>query len=121
MGDGAIDLKAPKPDDQARAAVWAMPLAETDPSLNGGISIAGAPDTDGGTMFIAMDRPKHDIQRKTVNPVVSPANLRVLTPIIRERAGKILGPPADQRGIRLGGQGFGFGIHRCVGNRLAEL
>ena len=59
-------------------------------SLHGGISIAGSPNPDGGTMFIAMDPPKHDIQRKTVNPVVSPANLQVLAPIIRERAGKIL-------------------------------
>jgi len=41
-------------------------------------------------MFIAMDPPKHDIQRKIVTPVVSPANLQILAPIIRERAGKIL-------------------------------
>ena len=26
-------------------------------------------------MFIAMDPPKHDIQRKAVNPVVAPSNL----------------------------------------------
>ena len=41
-------------------------------------------------MFIAMDPPKHDAQRKVVTPVVSPANLEHLEPIIRERAGKIL-------------------------------
>jgi cytochrome P450 len=41
-------------------------------------------------MFIAMDPPKHDIQRKTVTPAVSPANLAVLEPLIRERAAKIL-------------------------------
>ncbi len=41
-------------------------------------------------MFIAMDPPKHDVQRKTVSPAVSPANLMLLEPIIRERAGKIL-------------------------------
>ncbi len=41
-------------------------------------------------MFIAMDPPKHDIQRKAVTPVVSPTNLEILAPIIRERAGKIL-------------------------------
>src|SRR5205807_6998478 len=40
--------------------------------------------------FIAMDPPRHDVQRKTVSPVVSPANLQNLEPIIRERAGKIL-------------------------------
>ena len=59
-------------------------------SLYGGISIAGEPNPDGGTMFIAMDPPKHDIQRKTVTPAVSPANLQNLAPIIRERAGAIL-------------------------------
>ena len=41
-------------------------------------------------MFIAMDPPKHDVQRKTVSPIVSPANLHVLEPLIRERIGKTL-------------------------------
>jgi len=41
-------------------------------------------------MFIAMDQPKHDVQRKTVSPIVSPHNLQNLEPVIRERAAKIL-------------------------------
>ncbi|MEW5685235.1 MAG: cytochrome P450 [Pseudomonadota bacterium] len=41
-------------------------------------------------MFIAMDPPKHDIQRKTVSPIVAGPNLARLEPIIRERAAKIL-------------------------------
>jgi cytochrome P450 len=41
-------------------------------------------------MFIAMDPPKHDEQRKTVSPVVAPSHLAHLEPIIRERAAKIL-------------------------------
>jgi len=41
-------------------------------------------------MFIAMDPPKHDVQRKTVSPAVSPANVANLAPVIRERAGAIL-------------------------------
>ncbi|MFZ5720712.1 MAG: cytochrome P450 [Pseudomonadota bacterium] len=41
-------------------------------------------------MFIAMDQPKHDIQRKTIQPIVAPNHLAYLEPIIRERAGKIL-------------------------------
>ncbi|HUB85351.1 MAG TPA: cytochrome P450 [Rhizomicrobium sp.] len=41
-------------------------------------------------MFIAMDPPKHDVQRKTVTPAVSPMNLALLEPVIRERAAKIL-------------------------------
>ena len=41
-------------------------------------------------MFIAMDPPKHDVQRKTVNAIVSGPNLQALEPLIRERAGLIL-------------------------------
>ncbi|MEM9742200.1 MAG: cytochrome P450 [Pseudomonadota bacterium] len=41
-------------------------------------------------MFIAMDPPKHDVQRKTVSPVVGPRNLAAMEPVIRERAGLIL-------------------------------
>ena len=48
-------------------------------------------------MFIAMDPPKHDVQRKTVSPAVAPANLAILGPLIRERAAKILdGLPIGQ-------------------------
>jgi cytochrome P450 len=36
-------------------------------------------------MFIAMDPPKHDVQRKTVTPIVSPQNLSTLEPLIRSR------------------------------------
>ena len=60
-------------------------------SSAGGITIA---NQDGGQgplpMFIAMDPPKHDIQRKTVSPAVSPMNLAVMEPLIRERAATIL-------------------------------
>jgi cytochrome P450 len=41
-------------------------------------------------MFIAMDPPKHDVQRKTVSPIVAPNHLANLEPVIRERAGKLL-------------------------------
>ena len=48
--------------------------------------------------FISMDPPRHDVQRKTVSPVVAPANLAQLAPIIRERAGVILdGLPIGER------------------------
>jgi len=56
----------------------------------GGITIRDARPDLRRPSFIAMDPPKHDVQRKTVSPVVSPANLQVLEPIIRERAAKIL-------------------------------
>jgi cytochrome P450 len=41
-------------------------------------------------MFIAMDPPKHDAQRKAVSSIVAPDNLAKLESTIRERAGKIL-------------------------------
>ncbi len=42
------------------------------------------------TMFIAMDPPKHDVQRATVSPIVAPMSLKRLEPIIRERVCGIL-------------------------------
>ncbi len=54
------------------------------------ITIADPKDDFRLPMFIAMDPPKHDAQRKTVTPAVSPMNLEHLAPIIRERAGNIL-------------------------------
>ncbi|MBP7651376.1 MAG: cytochrome P450 [Phenylobacterium sp.] len=60
-------------------------------SSEGGITIANQTAGEGPLpMFIAMDPPKHDVQRKTVSPVVSPHNLAILEPLIRERAAKIL-------------------------------
>jgi len=41
-------------------------------------------------MFIAMDQPKHDVQRKTVQPIVAPDNLRNFEALIRERTCKVL-------------------------------
>ena len=41
-------------------------------------------------MFIAMDPPVHDAQRKVVAPAVAPMNLKTLAGTIRERAGLIL-------------------------------
>jgi cytochrome P450 len=55
-----------------------------------GVSVS---DGEGPTvlpMFIAMDPPKHDAQRKVVSPAVSPNALMAMEPIIRERAGRIL-------------------------------
>jgi cytochrome P450 len=51
----------------------------------------------GFAMFIAMDPPKHDLQRATVTGVVAPPNLARLESTIRERAGNILdGLPDDE-------------------------
>ena len=41
-------------------------------------------------MFIAMDQPKHDVQRKAVNPIVSGANLAAFEDLIRTRTQEVL-------------------------------
>ena len=108
MDDGSIDLKR-----AARDAAYAMPLSQINPA-DAEIfrtntwgpyferlrsedpvhwAVSEEPDVGGYwslTKFIAMDPPKHDVQRKTVSPIVAPHNLAYLEPIIRERAAKIL-------------------------------
>jgi cytochrome P450 len=56
----------------------------------GGISIRNQQSDFLMPMFIAMDPPKHDKQRKVVSPIVAPENLERLEGTIRERAGRIL-------------------------------
>ena len=59
----------------------------------GGIAIQDMHSVEGALeleMFIAMDPPKHDQQRKAVTPAVAPSNLLLLEPTIRERACQIL-------------------------------
>jgi len=56
----------------------------------GGITVADQKSDFILPMFIAMDPPKHDAQRKAVSPIVAPDNLAKLEGTIRERAGKIL-------------------------------
>ena len=41
-------------------------------------------------MFLAMDRPKHDVQRKAVSPAVAPDNLKNMEASIRKSADEIL-------------------------------
>jgi len=55
----------------------------------GGITINATSNT-ALPMFIAMDPPRHDVQRRAVQPIVAPANLRNLEPLIRNRAAAIL-------------------------------
>jgi len=59
-------------------------------SSEGGITIDDEDEDFVLPMFIAMDPPKHDLQRMTVSPVVAPANLAVLESTIRERVIRIL-------------------------------
>jgi cytochrome P450 len=59
-------------------------------SALGGITIRDAAPELRRASFISMDPPKHDAQRKTVSPIVSPSNLANMEPIIRERAARIM-------------------------------
>jgi cytochrome P450 len=61
-------------------------------SSEGGITLMDFPDDDEQKlkMFIAMDPPKHDEQRKAVSPIVAPANLNNWRDLIRQRTAKVL-------------------------------
>lgn len=61
-------------------------------SSEGGITLMDYPPGDEQKlqMFIAMDPPKHDEQRKAVNPIVVPANLNVWRDLIRARTREVL-------------------------------
>ena len=69
----------------------------------GGITLFDEPMAERRPSFIAMDPPLHDEQRKSVSPIDNPNQFI----IDRARPRQHLS--------------FGFGIHRCVGNRLAEM
>ena len=54
------------------------------------ISIRDLPEEYRRPMFIAMDPPKHDVQRRVVSPVVAPANLAKMESVIRQRTARVL-------------------------------
>jgi len=56
----------------------------------GGIQVEDQPRELQRPSFIRMDPPKHDEQRKVVSPIVAPANLANMEPLIRERTGRVL-------------------------------
>ena len=56
----------------------------------GGISLFNGPIDDRLQMFIAMDPPKHDAQRKSISPIVAPGNLAALQTSIRQRTADVL-------------------------------
>jgi cytochrome P450 len=66
---------------------------ETNPQIYSSepnITIATPEDDFPLPMFIAMDPPKHDAQRKVVSPIVAPENLAKLESTIRARAAALL-------------------------------
>jgi len=56
----------------------------------GGITLYNPPESDRLPMFIAMDPPKHDDQRKAVANIVAPANLNNWQDLIRSRTATLL-------------------------------
>jgi cytochrome P450 len=56
----------------------------------GGITITDRPMAYRRPSFISSDPPRHDDQRKVVSPIVAPANLQNMEPIIRERVCRVL-------------------------------
>jgi cytochrome P450 len=59
-------------------------------SAVGGITLRDRPGELELPMFIAMDPPKHDVQRKVVQPIVSPENLSHFEGLIRSRVRAVL-------------------------------
>jgi cytochrome P450 len=59
-------------------------------SALGGIALMNAPPDERLEMFIAMDAPRHDEQRKAVSPIVAPGNLAQMEVLIRERTCRVL-------------------------------
>ena len=80
------------PPSEARMARRWWPRAAATPRPVRPLLPAPLRSAGGGPppMFIAMDPPKHDVQRKAVSPAVGPANLALMEPLIRERCGQIL-------------------------------
>jgi cytochrome P450 len=81
-------------------AVDTNPADFSSDAFKGGITIRDFDEDFTLPMFIAMDPPKHDDQRKVVQPIVAPTNLARFEPIIRERVGQIfdtipVGEPFD--------------------------
>lgn len=59
-------------------------------SSDGNIVIGDQPEEFTTPMFIAMDQPKHDVQRKAVQPAVTPTQLSDLEGLIRQRVCTLL-------------------------------
>jgi cytochrome P450 len=61
-------------------------LAEEEAALRA----MGQEPRRGRAGFITMDEPEHSVHRNAVSPTLAPTNVANMSPIVRERAGKIL-------------------------------
>ena len=66
-----------------------LPNLSTLQCVRGGITVVDQDEDFQLPMFIAMDPPKHDLQRKTVQSIVGPDNLRSFESLIRSRTSEI--------------------------------
>ena len=71
------DIMAIESDTETFSSFPAIVLGDQDPDFT-------------VQQFIALDPPKHQVQRKAVTPTVSPQNLALMEPLIRERIGRIM-------------------------------
>ncbi|GAY17260.1 cytochrome P450 [Mycolicibacterium poriferae] len=71
-------------------AVETNPKVFSSEAKSGGITIMDDNAAASLPMFIAMDPPKHDVQRKTVSPIVAPENLATMESVIRQRTADLL-------------------------------
>jgi cytochrome P450 len=71
-------------------AVEKNPKVFSSEAKSGGITIMDENAAASLPMFIAMDPPKHDVQREAVSPIVSSENVAAMQSAIRERTAKLL-------------------------------
>ena len=85
-------------------AVETNPKVFSSEAKSGGITIMDDNAAASLPMFIAMDPPKHDVQRKAVSPIVSSENLAAMQSAIRERTAKLYSfANCDQRSTHWSG------------------
>lgn len=92
--------------------IVAVDTDHTSFSSDGSIFLDDPSDLMPLPMFIAMDPPEHDEQRRTIQPIVAPGNLKAMEPLIRSRIQQTLdglptGEPfdwVDRVSIELTGQ-----------------
>jgi cytochrome P450 len=78
-------------------AVETNPKVFSSEASNGGITIMDENAAASLPMFIAMDPPKHDVQRQAVSPIVGAENLATMASLIRQRTSNLLdGLPVNE-------------------------
>ena len=82
-------------------AVEKNPKVFSSEGKSGGITIMDDNAAASLPMFIAMDPPKHDVQREAVSPIVSSENVTAMQSAIRERTAKLLDSGVEVAHVKL--------------------